>query len=160
VFVPFAIRNFRSGDFQRLWEIDQQCFVPGIAYTQMDLSGFLAMRGAVALVAEFVPEGVPSEGSPEIVAFIVAYHRKQVGRIITLDVVPQFRRHGLACRLMRECEQCLRIAGCSAVYLETAVNNEPALRLYQKLGYRVMRTLPGYYTSEDLDALRMQKQLT
>ena len=31
------------------------------------------------------------------------------------------------------------------MFLETAVNNDAALKLYHKLGYRILRTLPGYY---------------
>jgi ribosomal protein S18 acetylase RimI-like enzyme len=39
------------------------------------------------------------------------------------------------------------------------VNNEPALRLYRKLGYEVLRTLPEYYSSHSLDAYLMGKRL-
>ena len=45
------------------------------------------------------------------------------------------------------------------VYLETAVDNEPALRLYRKLGYEILRTLPEYYSSHALDAFQMGKRL-
>ena len=76
-----------------------------------------------------------------------------------MDIVPEARRSGLASRLMRECEQRLRATGCNAVYLETAVNNEPALRLYRKLGYEIVRTLPKYYSSQSLDAYLMAKSL-
>jgi ribosomal protein S18 acetylase RimI-like enzyme len=49
--------------------------------------------------------------------------------------------------------------GCTDVYLETAVDNEPALRLYRKLGYEILRTLPEYYSSHALDAFQMGKRL-
>jgi ribosomal protein S18 acetylase RimI-like enzyme len=39
--------------------------------------------------------------------------------------------------------------------LEAAVNNAAALSFYARLGYRVERTLPGYY-AEDLDGLRLR----
>ncbi len=88
-----------------------------------------------------------------IVGFVVAHPiRGKIGRILTLDIVPEARRSGLASRLMQECEQRLRAAGCTLVSLETAVNNEPALRLYRKLGYEIVRTLPKYYSSQSLDA--------
>jgi len=58
-----------------------------------------------------------------------------------------------------ECEQRLRSLGCTDVYLETAVDNEPALRLYRKLGYEILRTLPEYYSSHALDAFQMGKRL-
>ena len=85
--------------------------------------------------------------------------RGKYGRILTLDILPEARRVGLATGLMMECEQRLRALGCVDVYLETAVDNEPALRLYRKLGYEIIRTLPEYYSSHRLDAFQMGKRL-
>src|SRR5208337_1709530 len=50
--VKFAVRDYRAADFDRLWQIDQLCFPAGVAYTQMELMGFIARRKAVTLVAE------------------------------------------------------------------------------------------------------------
>ena len=66
---------------------------------------------------------------------------------------------GLGTRLMLDCERRLREGGCKQVYLETAVDNEPAIRLYHKLEYRILRTLPHYYSSHALDAYLMGKEL-
>ncbi len=85
--------------------------------------------------------------------------RAKYGRILTLDILPEARGFGLASNLMMECEQRLRSLGCSDVYLETAVDNQPALRLYRKLGYEILRILPEYYSSHALDAFQMGKRL-
>ena len=50
--IKFTIRDYRAADFDRLWQIDQLCFPSGIAYTQMELSGFITRRNAVTLVGE------------------------------------------------------------------------------------------------------------
>ena len=154
--VDFVIRDYRATDFDRLWRIDQQCFPPGIAYTQMDLTGFVTRRKAITLVAEF-SEG--SEFTGGIAGFAVAQPIRKIGRILTLDIVPEARRFGLATRLMQEGEQRLRAVGCEQVFLETSVNNEPALMLYHKLGYEILRTLPLYYPTHALDAYLMGKLL-
>ncbi len=154
--VTFSIRDYNSADFDRLWQIDQFCFPPGIAYTQMELSGFITRRNAITLVGEFQP----GSADAPIVGFVIAQPvRRKFGRILTLDILPQARRFGLATQLMIACEERLRALGCGEVYLETAVDNEPALRLYRKLGYEVLRTLPEYYTSHSLDAFQMGKRL-
>jgi len=154
--VAFTIRDYRAADFDRLWQIDQVCFPPGIAYSQMELTGFIHRRNAITLVAE----SLSAEPEDRIAGFVVAHPiRRKYGRILTLDIVPQARRSGLATQLMNACEDRLRSLGCNEVYLETAVDNEPALRLYRKLGYEVLRTLPEYYSSHGLDAFQMGKRL-
>jgi [ribosomal protein S18]-alanine N-acetyltransferase len=154
--VEFTIRQYRATDFDRLWRIDQLCFPPGIAYTQMDLTGFVTRRKAIALVAEFA-QGNDFAGG--IVGFAVAQPVRKIGRILTLDIIPEARRFGLATKLMHACEKRLRAGGCDQVYLETAVNNEPALLLYHKLGYEIVRRLPLYYPTHALDAYLMGKGL-
>ena len=154
--VDFVIRQYRAADFDRLWRIDQMCFPPGIAYTQMDLSGFVTRRKAITLVAEFAGD---TEFARGIAGFAVAQPVRKIGRILTLDIVPEARRFGLATRLMTECERLLRAGGCEQLYLETAVNNEPALLLYHKLGYEILRRLPLYYPTHALDAYLMGKGL-
>lgn len=159
--LEFSIRNYRAADFDCLWEIDQRCFPAGISYTQMELSGFITRRNAITLVGEFQSgEAESTAGGDGIAGFVVAHPiRRKYGRILTLDVLPEARRYGLGSMLMTACEERLRSLGCAAVYLETAVDNQPALRLYRKLGYQILRTLPDYYASHSLDAFQMSKQL-
>lgn len=155
--VGFIIRNYRAADFDRLWQIDQLCFPPGIAYSQMELSGFITRRNAITLVGELQNA---NENDDPIAGFVIAHPiRRKYGRILTLDILPQARRSGLATKLMNASEERVRALGCGEMYLETAVNNEPALKLYRKLGYEILRTLPEYYSSHSLDAYLMGKRL-
>ncbi len=154
--MDFVIRDYRATDFDRLWRIDQLCFPPGIAYTQMDLQGFVLRRKAITLVAELPPD---SEFAGGIAGFVVAQPIRNIGRILTLDILPEARRSGLATRLMQKCEDRLRTGGCKQIFLETAVNNVPAMQLYEKLGYAILRTLSLYYPTHALDAYLMGKQL-
>jgi ribosomal-protein-alanine N-acetyltransferase len=158
--VAFQIRDYRPADFEQLWRIDQICFPRGIAYSRMELSAYLDRRNAVALVAEFNPEQRnPAADEQAIAGFVVAHAiRRKYGRILTLDIIPQARHYGLGTKLMVLCEERLRSLGCTEIYLETAVDNEAALRLYRKLGYQVVRTLPQYYASHALDAFQMLKR--
>ena len=106
--VDFLIRDYRAADFDFLWKIDQACFPPGIAYTQMDLTGFVTRRKAITRVAEFA---VSSEFAGGIAGFAVAQPIRNVGRILTLDILPEARRFGLGSCLMRDCEGRLHAAG-------------------------------------------------
>ncbi len=157
--MDFVIRPYRAADFDRLWHIDQACFPPGIAYSQMELSGFITRRNAITLVAEPAIKDYPRPAPDAIAAFAVAQPYRKSGRILTLDVLPEARRAGLGLQLMIECEDRLQTRGCSEIYLETAVDNEAALKLYHKMGYRILRTLPAYYHAHGLDAFLMGKKL-
>ena len=167
--LAFHVRDYRAADFDRLWEIDQRCFPSGISYTQMELSGFITKRNAITLVGEFQPEEAKHDGAAasaegnsadRSAGFVIAHPiRRKYGRILTLDILPEARRHGLGIKFMTACDERLRSLGCADVYLETAVNNEPAVQLYSKLGYQVLRTIPDYYASHSLDAFQMRKRL-
>ncbi len=151
--MPIRIREARRADFMQLWRIDQECFAPGISYTRAELAHYMARRGAFTLVAEDT-----QVKRPQIAGFIVAQcERRGLGHVITIDVAAPARRAGLGSQLMTEAEARMKTAGCSAIYLETAVDNAAALAFYKRLGYSVLQTLPRYYHG-DLDALLMGKR--
>jgi [ribosomal protein S18]-alanine N-acetyltransferase len=161
--VPAAtdcLRDYRPGDLRRLWEIDRQCFARGIAYSQRELAHYIAMPGAFAVVAEAAaPGGSETARKPRIVGFLVGHIlARGAGHIVTIDVLPEARRAGVGSMLMEECEARLRAAGSKAVYLETAVDNDTALRFYKRHRYSVLKTIPRYYL-DSVDALLMGKKL-
>jgi ribosomal-protein-alanine N-acetyltransferase len=153
--VQSTVREYCAPDFDPVVAIEQLCFPPGLAYTPAELSELLGRWDTVALVAE------ASDRAPSgITGFIIATReRRTVGRIVAVSVVPEARRVGLAVRLIGECERRLAAAGCRQVLLEVAVDNAPAQRLYDRLGYVTLRTLPGFYRRHQLDAFQMGKRL-
>ena len=147
--MSFTIRNWRPEDFEILWRIDQECFPPGISYSQRELKLYLRRQGSFTLVA-VGPEG-------KIAGFLIA-QSGSIGHIITIDVIPAARRSGVGSQLLSVAEDRLRAAGSRAVGLETAVDNLSALAFYKRHGYSVVRTWPRYY-SNGLDALVLKKEL-
>lgn len=68
------------------------------------------------------------------------------GHIISLAVIGSARRRGIGTALMtRAMESMKNFYGAEEYYLEVRVSNEPAIRLYKKLGYNVIKVIPGYY---------------
>lgn len=148
--MPFHIRNFKKTDFDTLWQIDQACFDPQLAYSRPELAFYMRRPGSFTLVAE-------SDGG-EILGFVVGETRRKTGHIITIDVVADARRTGLGSALLRAAEEQLLRAGAVTVALETPVNNDGAIRFYKQQGYFVEKTVTGYYSGQ-LDALVMTKDL-
>jgi GNAT superfamily N-acetyltransferase len=65
--------------------------------------------------------------------------RGERGWIGGIGVSPFARRQGIAERLMRAALDEARIRGVREVWLEVLVQNEPAIRLYEKLGFEDIR---------------------
>jgi ribosomal-protein-alanine N-acetyltransferase len=147
----FTVREFTPADLEHIWQIDQRCFEPGISYSHAELAWYVSREKAFTLVAE--------DASARLAGFIIAdRQRRGVGHIVTIDVLPEARRHQLGSTLLSRAEQWLREGGCKAVALETAVDNTGAISFYQRHQYSIVRTLPRYY-SNGVDALRMMKTL-
>lgn len=156
------IRDFQASDFDRLWQIDQECFPPGISYSRPELKAYMRRRGSFTLVAE--SEAGPSratlahdEVGAAIKGFIVAYGGV-TGHIITIDVIAPARRSRLGSQLLAAAEDRLRASGSRAVSLEAAVDNQAAIAFYKRHGYSVVGTRPRYY-SNGVDALVLTKSL-
>ena len=151
--MEFSLREFRAEDFEVLWDVDQRCFPPGIAYPRTDLASYIKRRGSFTVVAERAGE------KPSVAGFIVAEaSRRGVGHIITIDVLPASRRDGLGSKLLAAAEARLHQAHCHIVVLETAVDNAPALAFYKRHHYSVVKVVPRYY-STGVDAFVLDKQL-
>lgn len=154
--VDFRLRDFKREDFKALWEIDQQCFAPGIAYSQRELSSYIQRRGAFTIIAEPADTGI--NGRSSVAGFIVAEASRKVGHIISIDVLPANRRFGLGSQLLAAAENRLRSLDCRTTVLETAVDNLPALAFYKRHQYTVLRIYPRYY-SNGVDAFVLGKRL-
>jgi ribosomal-protein-alanine N-acetyltransferase len=163
--VKIELRDFRRDDFETLWNIDQQCFPPGISYSRFELATYIARRSSLTLIAEAVDLDIQGRArnhqkvSTATLGFIVAELRRNVGHIITIDVLPEHRRSGVGSSLLQACESRLQMQCCSSVSLETAVDNTAALSFYKRHGYRVLKTLAHYY-STGVDAFVLSKQLS
>jgi ribosomal protein S18 acetylase RimI-like enzyme len=151
----FILRRYQPHDLQRLLEIDQSCFVQGIAYSEEEMRYFLSMPSSITLVG--LREG-------KVQGFVIAEHfrsrraSRSAGKIITIDIEPEAQHSGLGSLLMSSAEAELKTAGCDYVSLEVAVDNQPAIRFYKKHDYSVLKVLPRYYL-DSIDGLLMGKKL-
>jgi ribosomal-protein-alanine N-acetyltransferase len=146
-----TIRRYRAGDFEALYKIDQICFPREIAYGRRELRFYLADPSSDCFVAE-------SGGN--IAGFIVTEARGADAHIITLDVLPEYRRDSIGTRLLDEGEKAVANRGAARVWLETATTNDAAIAFWTRHGYRQYgEILAGYYGPRG-DAFQMRKQLT
>ncbi|KAE8286434.1 N-alpha-acetyltransferase 20 [Larimichthys crocea] len=80
------------------------------------------------------------------------------------SVAPEFRRLGLAAKLMEMLEEISERKGGFFVDLFVRVSNQVAVNMYKRLGYSVYRTVIEYYSASngepDEDAYDMRKALS
>ncbi len=144
------LRSYRPADLQTLYEIDQECFVPGISYTHDELRAFIGHRHSQTWVAE---------EAGAIVGFLIANREpRKILHIITIDVVKAARRRGVGSLLMDAAEQWAHDQGLRLIGLETAQDNLAAQRFYHARGYGKVDEIPHYY-ADGTDAWVMVKEL-
>ncbi len=75
---------------------------------------------------------------------------------MTIGVARRAQRRGLGRVLLHALLDRAVADGASAVLLEVAVDNEPALTLYRSEGFEVLARRRRYYQPEDVDAWTMR----
>ena len=89
--------------------------------------------------------------------FIVYRIAVDEAEIITIGVNPETRRNGIASAMIGIIEKTLKNQGVKKIFLEVALNNEPAKRLYESMGFKVVGSRPKYY--DGVDAILMAKDI-
>jgi len=146
--IPEDIQRAGWRDLPAVYRLEKVCFSQD-AWPLLDILAVLSVPGVVRLKAV---------SSGTVAGFIAGDWMKSrtLGRIITLGVLPGFRRQGMARRLLFAAESAL----CTPRYqLVLRRSNEGALRLYQEAGYRTTDSWPAYYRDGE-EGLVMEKQAT
>lgn len=103
--------------------------------------------------------GWVAEGEKRIAGFLVVRQALDEIEILNLAVHPEFRRQGIASKLLstalqKACEQ-----GAAKAYLEVRVSNDPAIAFYKVHGFRALGRRTRYYPDPCEDALVLALQL-
>lgn len=146
-------RLFEASDLRALYAVEEVCFAPPLRFSR-GLMRSLAYDpncrtwlGIVDSVrAGFAILGLSSEDDPSI-----AY-------IWTIEVLPVFRRMGVARQLLARVEESAREAGCSAIELHVSERNSDAVALYEDCGYVRFGVDDEFYGWGE-DGLRYRKVL-
>ena len=91
----------------------------------------------------------------KIVAYAGTWHIVDEAHITTIAVHPDFlRRHIAECLIVKLLEDCYN-EFIKYITLEVRVSNIPAIKLYEKYGFKSLGTRKGYYQDNNEDALIM-----
>ncbi|GHU11498.1 hypothetical protein FACS189449_03070 [Alphaproteobacteria bacterium] len=92
--------------------------------------------------------------------FIANYEQKDCGFVLcqyVLDesdllqicVLPEYRRRGIGETLLEESKKYAQANGIEKIFLEVAVDNFSAIKLYESAGFQKIFERKGYYRSAD-----------
>jgi ribosomal-protein-alanine N-acetyltransferase len=135
----------QSPSLSEVARLHQRCFEQG--WDVAKLREVLCMPGAAAFVAQSNPLQCMTEGDhPEewqSLGLLIVQQIAGEADIVTLAVAPEFRRQGLATRLMMEASEILNFP---QLFLEVAIDNLAGQKLYEKLGFCRIGVRKAYYT--------------
>src|SRR5512145_2964460 len=94
-----------------------------------------------------------AEMDGKLVGMIVAWLIVSEVHVATLATHPDFRRQGIAKKLLAYALRELRNEGAQSSFLEVRASNFAAQEMYRKFGYEESGVRPRYYRDNDEDAL-------
>jgi len=154
----FKLRKFTPDDLQSVMQINRICLPEN--YTDFFF---------IDLHQRFPETFIVAEENGKIVGYIMC--RVEVGlsnfglgglmrkgHVVSIAVLPQVRRKGVAQALMATAMEGMRYYKAKQCYLEVRVTNVAGVALYKKLGFEISRTIEGYY-SDGENAYVMSKKL-
>lgn len=125
----------RQDDLPAIMGLERSGFEPTEQWSERSWRGELVGEGRTTLIARtYHPVGV--------IALQTTGHVADLHRLV---VAPQHRRQGVGRALVEAGLDAVRHQGARSVLLEVEFHNEPAIALYQNLGFEQLAARTDYY---------------
>ena len=134
-----TVRRAELPDCDLLADIHSSAFRRG--WSGAEFEALLVQPGVYALIAHFRN----AFGWRNAAGFSLYRLVRDEAEILSVAVVPDCRRRGIARRLMEETLRHLYREGVRNIHLEVEDSNVPALSLYRRMEFRESGKRPGYY---------------
>ena len=121
----------------------------GWSWTASRVKRSIACSDTVVLVAHL---------RRRVVGFAIMSFGEEVAHLSLLAVALDYRRARIGRRLVQWLEESALVAGIRLVRLEARANNCDAQAFYERLGFRKIGYVPGYYSGRE-SAVRMAHEL-
>ena len=128
-------------------ELEKQCF--SLPWSERSVCAELDNPISLWIVAVLGDKVVGYVGSQSVL---------DEADMMNIAVHPDFRRQGIAERLVKALCDKLRERQVRCLTLEVRASNEPAKSLYEKLGFLQVGRRPNYYKEPKEDALILRKE--
>lgn len=153
----FTLRTFKPADLERVMHINQVCLPEN--YTNLFFMNLHKRFPATFIVAE---------ENGKVVGYIMC--RVETGlsnfgllgiarkaHVISIAVLPTHQRRGIGHALVQEAMRNMPLYKARECYLEVRASNTPAIGLYKKMGFDILRRIRGYYIDGEAAYLMARK---
>ena len=142
------IRDMRYSDLEQIVQLEKVCFSDpwSLPMLEPELTNPLSLWLVVV------------EGSL-VLGYIGSQTVLDASDIMNVAVHPQYRRQGVAQKLVEALSSRLSEKKVRFLSLEVRASNEPAIALYERNGFSTVGVRPGYYRHPKEDARIMRKEL-
>lgn len=148
--LPIHIRPMKMDDLPAVITLDQQSF--SLPWPE---SSFRFEMESNPLARCWVAETTDEAGAPLMVAMIVIWLIVDEAHVATIAVHPDYRRQGIARRLLAFALIDAYHAGMEKSFLEVRRGNGAAISMYERFGYREVGVRRKYYQDNGEDAVLM-----
>lgn len=133
-------RLYEPADFPDLYAVEEVCFQNPYRFTRRYMRQLIASPSSATWIAE---DGSAMSG------FAIVEWARQVSGVVayiaTIEVLPQFRRLSVGAELLRRLEGSANAEQAIAIWLHVDLENAPAIRLYERLGYQNSGRAENFY---------------
>lgn len=144
------IRSAKLKDMDRLLEIEQDCF----------RTDQLSRRNFRYLLTKANAQTIVDEVNGAIRGYAMLLFRRgtATARLYSFATATEFRRQGVAIKLLTTVEERAKACHCLLLRLETRSDNLPMQQLVTENGYKKLDVVANYY-QDGMDAIRFEKCL-
>jgi len=144
-----GIRRMKLADVPKVYALDVLSF--SLPWTERSFRYEVTEN---ANARNWVAE-LTQDGSARLVGMLVLWFFLDEAHIATLAVHPEFRRRGIARRILQTALSAAYKEGAQRSLLEVRAGNQAALSMYKEFGFEIVGRRSHYYHDNDEDALLM-----
>lgn len=144
----FSIRKMRREDVAEVAELERKIFPD--AWSENALLETWKQRQTMLLIAL---------EDRKIIGYLILYFVLEDGEIARIAVADEYRRKGVAGKMLRELALLCRENGVNRLMLDVRESNEPAKAFYVRQGFEVDGIRKDYYTNPVENAVLMSVPL-
>lgn len=148
--MEFEIRRAEEKDIPAITDLEKVCFEGKDPWSYGAFYNEIVENSDKTLYLVALADG-------KVVGYMGVWMILDEGQITNVAVDPEYRRRHIAESLIEEMVRRTAEEGVTSWTLEARVDNDPAIRLYEKMGFRGEGIRPKYYEYDGTDALIMWK---